>query len=101
MLFRSYSFSFLLFILSGLAFPQNNFNFEFDYAQFGYDSSSNYVEFYYSFSQSSLTINHGDSVDYSEGILHITIEDTLTGKSLVNQDWLISQIVKEDRKSVV
>lgn len=86
---------FLLLILSGLVFPQNNFDFEFDYAQFGYDSTSNYVEFYYSFNQSSLTINHGDSLDYSDGILHITIEDTSTGDSLVNQDWLISQIVKD------
>jgi GWxTD domain-containing protein len=88
-----YYFFFLL--LSGSVFPQGNFDFEFDYAQFGYDSSSNYVEFYYSFNQASLTINRKDTVDYSEGILHITIEDTSTGELQVNQDWLISHIVKD------
>jgi len=86
---------FFLFILSGLVFPQDKFDFEFDYAQFGYDSSSNYVEFYYSFNQASLTVNHNDTIDYTEGILHITIEDTSTGESQVDQDWLISHIVKD------
>ena len=84
---------FFLFILSGLVFPQDKFDFEFDYAQFGYDSSSNYVEFYYSFNQASLTINHNDTTDYTEGILHITIEDTSTGELQVDQNWLISHIV--------
>ncbi|MCH8032131.1 MAG: GWxTD domain-containing protein [Bacteroidetes bacterium] len=84
-----------LFFLSGLIFAQDKFDFEFDYAQFGYDSTSNYVEFYYSFNQLSLTINHSDTTDYTEGILHITIEDTSTGELQVNQDWLISHIVKD------
>ena len=86
---------FFLFFLSGLVFPQDKFDFEFDYAQFGYDSTSNYVEFYYSFNQLSLTINHNDTIDYTEGILHITIEDTSTGESPVDQDWLISHIIKD------
>ena len=84
---------FLFFLLSGSAFPQGNFDFEFDYAQFGYDSTSNYVEFYYSFNQSSLTINHNDTIDYTEGILHVTIENTSTGELQVDQDWLVSHIV--------
>ena len=73
-----------LFFLSGVIFAQDKFDFEFDYAQFGYDSTSNYVEFYYSFNQLSLTINHNDTIDYTEGILHITIEDTSTGESPVD-----------------
>ena len=81
--------------LSGSVFPQGNFDFEFDYAQFGYDSTSNYVEFYYSFNQLSLTVNHSDTNDYTEGILHITIEDTSTGELQVDQNWLISHIVKD------
>ncbi len=84
---------FFLFLLSGLLFAQDRFDFEFDYAQFGYDSSSNYVEFYYSFNQASLTINHSDTTDYTEGILHITIEDTSSGELQVDQDWLISHTV--------
>ncbi|MCH7724709.1 MAG: GWxTD domain-containing protein [Bacteroidetes bacterium] len=89
-----YIYIFFIF-LSGLVFPQDNFDFEFDYAQFGYDTTSNYVEFYYSFNQLSLTISHSDTADYTEGILHVTIEDTSTGESQVDQDWLISHIVKD------
>jgi GWxTD domain-containing protein len=81
------------FLLPVSVLPQNNFDFEFDYAQFGYDSSSNYVEFYYSFNLLSLTVNHDDTLDYAEGILHITIEDTSTGKLVVDKDWLISHIL--------
>ena len=88
-----YYFFFLL--LSYSVYPQGNFDFEFDYAQFGFDSSSNYVEFYYSFNQLSLTINHKDTSDYTEGILHITIEDTSTGELQVDKDWLISHTIKD------
>ncbi|MCE7855465.1 MAG: hypothetical protein DYG97_02800, partial [Ignavibacteria bacterium CHB3] len=41
-----------------------NINFEFDYAQFGYDSLSNYVEFYYSFNQVGLTVTNTDTGNY-------------------------------------
>jgi len=86
---------FFIILLSGLVFAQDRFDFEFDYAQFSYDSTSNYVEFYYSFNQASLTVNRKDTIDYTEGILHITIEDTSTGELQVNQNWLISHIVKD------
>ncbi len=39
----------LLFVVSGFISAQNEFTFEFDYAQFGYDATSNYLEYYYSF----------------------------------------------------
>ena len=45
---------FILFVFIYPAFAQSDFEFEFDYAQFGYDTSSNYVEFYYSFNEASL-----------------------------------------------
>ena len=55
-------------------FPQNkNFEFDFDYAQFAYDSASNYVEFYYSINQSSLELNTTDSANYLDGILRILL----------------------------
>ncbi|MFC2094114.1 GWxTD domain-containing protein [Bacteroidota bacterium] len=92
-------FYFMFFLLSGSVFAQGNFDFEFDYAQFGYDSTSNYVEFYYSFNQSSLTIINTDTIDYTEGILHITIEDTLTGELQVDKDWLISHIINDSLNS--
>ncbi len=63
----------LLLLLSFLIvfplFSQNKVDFEFDYAQFGYDTTSNYVEFYYSFNQASLTVVNTDSADYIQGIL--------------------------------
>ncbi|MEJ2104981.1 MAG: hypothetical protein P8X47_10450 [Ignavibacteriaceae bacterium] len=61
--------------IAGEVFSQN-MNFEFDFAQFGYDSVSNYVEFYYSFNQSCLQYMHTDSMDYVEGFLHIEIDDS-------------------------
>jgi len=87
------------FLLPVSVLPQNNFDFEFDYAQFGYDSSSNYVEFYYSFNLLSLTINHNDTLDYAEGILHITIRDTSTDELVVDKDWLISHILDDSLNS--
>ncbi len=90
---------FFFIFLSGLVFPQGNIDFEFDYAQFGYDSTSNFVEFYYSFNQLSLTINHNDTIDYTEGILHITIEDTSTGEIQVDRDWLISHTLNDSLNS--
>jgi len=86
---------FLSILLTVFVYPQDNFDFEFDYAQFEYDSSSNFVEFYYSFNQSSLTINYTDTIDFTQGILHVTIEDTLTGELKIDKDWLISYTVND------
>ena len=69
---------------------KSDFDFEFDYAQFGYDSSSNYLEFYYSFGQQSLTRNFQDSLFHLEGILHVEILDSLTREQVVNKDWKIA-----------
>ena len=70
-------------------------NFEFDYAQFGFDSTSNYIEFYYSFNQSSLTLSETDSSRYIEGILTITITDSSTGEVLVDRTWSVNNPVKD------
>lgn len=76
-------------------FSQNKVDFEFDYAQFGYDTTSNYVEFYYSFNQASLTVVNTDSVDYIQGILHISITDSATGEFVVNNSWLAPNIIRD------
>ena len=83
------------FLLPIYVFPQDDLDFEFDYAQFGYDSSSNYVEFYYSFNQSNLSVKHNDTLDYTQGILHVSIQDTVTGELVVDKDWLISHPVED------
>ncbi|MBT8386059.1 MAG: hypothetical protein KJO12_01490, partial [Ignavibacteria bacterium] len=89
----------LLLLLSFLIvfplFSQNKVEFEFDYAQFGYDTTSNYVEFYYSFGQASLTVVNTDSADYVYGILHISIADSTTGEFIVNNNWLVPNIIRD------
>ena len=82
-----------LFILP--IFSQNKVDFEFDYAQFGYDTTSNYVEFYYSFNQASLIVVNTDSADYIQGILHISITDSATGELVVNNSWLVPNIIRD------
>ncbi|MDR3665630.1 MAG: GWxTD domain-containing protein [Ignavibacteriaceae bacterium] len=72
------------------ALPQSNHSiFEFDYAQFGYDSVSNYLEIYYSFNQSRLTPDLKDNKKYLEGILDINLADSSSGKVLLNKEWKI------------
>jgi hypothetical protein len=80
----------LIVFLSALCYPQTNFEFEFDYSQFGYDSSSNYIEFYYSFNQNTLLQNISDTARFLEGILDISIKDSLSGNEVVNKQWKIS-----------
>ncbi len=92
--------TFILFVLLSVnVFAQGNFDFEFDYAQFSYDTTANYVEFYYSFNQSSLSIEHTDTLDLAEGILQIFIEDTLTKNVIVNKNWLIYHAVSDSSKN--
>lgn len=65
-------------------------NFEFDFAQFGYDSVSNYIEFYYSFDQNSLKYMDTDTIDYVEGILHIEVVDSASEEKVIDRHWMIS-----------
>ena len=86
----------ILFTLLIFAFPifsQSNLDFEFDFAQFGYDSTSNYVEFYYSFSQASLTVDTENSANIIEGILKIFIKDNISGDTIVYNQWMLKHDV--------
>jgi GWxTD domain-containing protein len=84
---------FLLLIF--LSFYSNSFSqsngsiFDFDYAQFGYDSTSNYIEVYYSINQSLFTIKQQDTSKYVEGILKISIKDSTTGTVVVDKQWML------------
>jgi GWxTD domain-containing protein len=77
-----------------LTFAQK-MNFEFDYAQFGYDSLSNYIEFYYSFNQSDLQYVHTDTLGNVEGVLHIEIDDSVSGEVIVDKNWLVSNVITD------
>ncbi|MGD8306266.1 MAG: hypothetical protein PVF17_06400, partial [Ignavibacteria bacterium] len=81
----------LCLLTSFLGFSQDDLKFQFDYAQFGYNETSNYVEFYYSVDQNTLSVKETDSLNFSEGILSLTIKDSLSGEVVVDNNWLISE----------
>ena len=87
----------LLFLFSFYqAKPQSNHSiFEFDYAQFGYDSVSNYLEIYYSYNQNSLTPELKDNKKFLEGILEINLSDSSSGKVFLNKEWKIEHMVND------
>jgi GWxTD domain-containing protein len=92
--------SFLFFALIVFSFnftysQSNNPIFEFDYAIFGYDSVSDYLEIYYSFNQNKLTLAEKDNAKYLEGLLFITITDSLSGKIVVDKHWNINHPITD------
>jgi GWxTD domain-containing protein len=88
--------SFFLFLSSPfITSAQQKIEFDFDYAQFAYDTSSNYVEFYYSFGQRGLAQVKNDSVTLLEGILDIEITDTSTHELIVDREWKINHEIKD------
>jgi len=82
-----------LFLMPMLISAQGNFNFDFDYARFGYDSVSNYVEFYYSFRQSDLSTVKESENAISRAVLHIELQDSVSGNFILNKDWRIDNPV--------
>ncbi|MCW8816516.1 MAG: GWxTD domain-containing protein [Ignavibacteriaceae bacterium] len=92
---NKYTLSFVFFLFCLTAVHPQNMNFEFDYAQFGYDSLSNYVEFYYSFDQSCLQFIDTDTTDYVEGILHIEVSDSTSGEDIIDRQWMISNVIRD------
>jgi GWxTD domain-containing protein len=83
------------------AIPQSNQSiFEFDYAQFGYDSVSNYLEVYYSFNQNKLTSELKDNKKYLEGILSINITDSISGKVFINKEWKIEHPMPDSAEQI-
>ncbi len=67
--------------------------FDFDYAQFAYDSTDNYVEFYYSLNETALTVHGVNDSNFIEGILKIAITDTATRKTSINKEWTLKRPV--------
>lgn len=84
---------FVLIVFCYPIFSQSDFDFEFDYAQFGYDTTSNYVELYYSFNQSSLKLETEDSKVIIEGLLKIFIKNDMTGDTIVSNQWRLKHDV--------
>lgn len=84
---------FVLLTKSSVLFSQDA-GFDFDYAQFAYDSASNYVEIYYVFDQSKLTTVNKEGENLVEAALSIQITDSTTSDTLVNNQWLIRHPVE-------
>jgi GWxTD domain-containing protein len=86
---------FIFFTINSFS-QENKYIFDFDYAQFGYDSSSNYVEFYYSFNQNELNHFETDSGTYVEGILRVVIFDSLKAENLIENEWKVIHKMDQD-----
>lgn len=86
----------LLVISFNFTLAQKKIDFEFDYAQFGYDSTHNFVEFYYSFNQASMKKVDDEDGKRIDGILKVEIEDSSSGEMLVNNQWKISHTIAEN-----
>jgi GWxTD domain-containing protein len=89
----------LTLMLVSKSFSQlNNDLFDYDFAQFSYDTTSNYFELYYSFHQTALTLKSNDTTSYVEAILKVSINDTTTGKSYLNKEWRLKYPVHDTSK---
>jgi len=77
-------------------FAQSELSFNFDYAQFKYDSLSNYLEVYYSFNQNDLKTSNRDSKYFVDAIIHLQIQNTKSGELVVNKDWAFKQEINKD-----
>ena len=80
---------YLIVLINFIIYPQSNFDFEFDYAQFGYDSTSNYIEFYYSFNQASLKVGSENSHANLQGLLKIFILNSQTKDTVIHNQWRV------------
>jgi len=85
----------LFLFLSNSIFSQKILEFDFDFARFGYDTTANYIEFYYSFSQDDLGVTATEQGFKSIAVLHIEIQDTLTKQTVVNKTWRIDNPVPD------
>ena len=84
---------YLIVVFNFILQAQPKFDFEFDYAQFGYDSTSNYIEFYYSFNQASLKVGSENSQSNLQGLLKIFILNSQTKDTIVLNQWRVKHDV--------
>lgn len=89
--------TFIIFTFTGLS--QSNFDFEFDYAQFGYDSSSNFLELYYSFNQASLKVTTENAHTNLQGLLKIFIKNSETEDTVVFNQWKVQHEIDTSLES--
>lgn len=77
-------------LFTGCLYAQNDLNFEFDYAQFKYDSTSNLVEIYIFIDKSSLEL---ESDTKNVGLaLNININDTLNNNVIMDKTYELEDV---------
>lgn len=86
-------------LFSTTVLPQNKLGFDFDYAQFGYDTTSNYIEIYYEFNQNDLSVQKNDTSSFVKGVLNVSVIDSITADTLFNRNWDIIHTVSSDTSS--
>ena len=93
---------FVLFVCAGFVLSRaqtTGIGFDVDYTQFAFDRDSNIVEFYYMFDSASMLKVQKDSLFYVGGLLKISVEDSLTGRMIINKQWRFSNQESETNES--
>lgn len=90
---------FIVVLINAIIPAQNDFSFEFDYAQFGYDTTSNYIEFYYSFNQEELRRVQKDNQTIVTAKLFIELNEVSADTAFVSREWSVNNIVDEKAAS--
>ncbi len=85
--------SFFLLVINTAA--QNKLNFNFDYADFVYDSTSNYLEIYYSFNLKNLTVQEEGNTKFVKAKLSIQLQNTDTDELVINKQWVLNKPIKD------
>jgi len=80
----------MIFVATSI-FAQDKLQFDFDYAQFQYDTTSNYFEIYYSFNQSDLTLVEDNGGFAIKAFMDIQIQNTESNELVVNKNWAFNQ----------
>ncbi|MDP3149472.1 MAG: GWxTD domain-containing protein [Ignavibacteria bacterium] len=76
-------------------FSQKKISLEFDYAAFRYDSTTKYLEMYYSIQQASLAAVKSDSQYVVESMMSIAFVDSASGKVVQQKDWRVKNVVPD------
>lgn len=76
-------------------FAQDQINFEFDYSRYNYDSSTVYLEVYYSVGQNNLTQRTVNDSVFVESIIHIQIKNLNTEEFFVDKKYRIDSFIDE------
>lgn len=86
---------FFYLICTSIILGQTQLRFEFDYAQFKFDSTSNYLEIYYSIMPSDFSLIKEDGTYQIKGKMNIQIQKKETDELVVNKDWGLTQSYKD------